>query len=130
MQQAKSHMLGCGCPNCNTSIGEQEIERFLTENNIKFIPQKTFPTCKHKRLLRFDFYLPEIDLLIEYQGKQHFEPSEYFGGQKEFEYRTMLDEIKRKWCQDNSVELLYIDYTEEVDNILHQRLNKCQKIKT
>ena len=69
-----------GCPNCRISRGEERIKIFLEQNNIKFEPQKTFIGCADKRLLPFDFYLPVQNILIEYDGEQHFEPIKVMGG--------------------------------------------------
>lgn len=71
---------GTNCPKCNFSKGESITESWLADNNIKYIPQKTFDNCRYKYVLRFDFYLPEYNLLIEYQGRQHYESVEVFGG--------------------------------------------------
>lgn len=57
-----------GCPKCNQSIGEKMIERFLIKNNINYIYQKKFSDCKDKSLLSFDFYLPDYNTCIEFNG--------------------------------------------------------------
>lgn len=53
----------------------------LIENNIKFISEKRFNGCKNINELPFDFYLPNQNLLIEYDGIQHFKPINFFGGE-------------------------------------------------
>ena len=71
---------------CESSNGELKIANFLSENNIEFLPQKTFDDligCGNG-LLSYDFYLPKYNLLIEYQGEQHDHPVEYFGGEEKF----------------------------------------------
>lgn len=63
----------CGC---TFSKGEELISQILKEHNIDFIPQKTFDNLtgiSGKKKLSFDFYIPEFNLLIEYQGEQHYE---------------------------------------------------------
>lgn len=99
------------CPSCKKSKGEQEIEKALTSFGIKFIPQATFENCKDKRNLKFDFRVGNI--LIEYQGIQHFEPVN-FGDNKHIEkYQKTQerDEFKREWCKSNGYTLLEIPYT-------------------
>lgn len=76
---------GTGCPVCNLSHGERQIRRWLCNNNISYILQKTFEDCKNKKQLPFDFYLPEYNICIEYDGEQHFRPVDFFGGQDEFQ---------------------------------------------
>ena len=61
-----------GCPKCNSSSGELMISKILTDNGIKFIEQYKFDDCCDKRSLPFDFYLPDYNILIEYQGLQHY----------------------------------------------------------
>lgn len=100
-----------GCPNCRIPKGELAIERYLRERGISFTPQKTFPDCRHVRPLPFDFYLPEYNLLIEYDGKQHYTPIEFFGGKKEFEYQAIRDGIKNEYANEQNIVLLRIPYT-------------------
>lgn len=55
------------------SKGEAKIQKILEENNIYFETQKTFKDCKDQGNLKFDFYLPNYNCCIEYDGIQHFE---------------------------------------------------------
>lgn len=113
-QIASYHSRGYGCPLCKGSSGERDIADLLTRNNIKYIPQKTFIGCKFKNLLRFDFYLPDYNLVIEYDGQQHFKPVEYFGGKKIFEENKIRDNIKDNYCHDNDIILCRIKYNESI----------------
>ncbi len=121
-QIASVHLSGCGCPQCYESKGETAIVKYLSKNNINFIREKKFDNCKNKRYLPFDFYLPDYNLLIEYDGKQHFESINYFGGDDAFIKRKNNDEIKNKFCIDNNIPLLRIKY-DEINNI-NEILNK------
>ncbi len=108
------------CPRCiTTSKGEDEIENFLLSNNIFYTPQKTFENCKNKRELWFDFGIPYEDdswKCIEYWGKQHLEPVDFFGGKEQFKLQKKLDKIKFDYCRDNNIPLLIIPYW-DFDNI-------------
>jgi hypothetical protein len=74
-----------GCPICKESKGEQKIGKLLNKMNIQFIQEKTFQNCMgKKRKLPFDFYLPNQNLIIEYDGRHHFEIVDVFGGNKGF----------------------------------------------
>ena len=86
-QKAKYHLLGCGCPKCNSSKGENEIRKYLNKYNINFKEQEKFENCKNEKELPFDFYLPEYNICIEYDGKQHFQSIKYFGGETQFMHR-------------------------------------------
>ena len=95
----------CGC--LSISHGEQAVLNFLQENNIKYLQQKTFQNCKNPKtnvLLKFDFYLPDYNCCIEYDGEQHFMPRNngFFTEDKvkEIQYR---DSIKNQYCKDNEI---------------------------
>lgn len=77
---------GNGCPICSISKGERTIRDWLITNNFEFISEYTFKDCKDVNVLPFDFYIPNKNIIIEYDGKQHYEPNPYFGGEKGFEY--------------------------------------------
>jgi len=80
-QKPHNHLNGNGCPKCNESKGEKEIRLFLNNKNINFINQKSFDDCRDVLPLPFDFYLPEYNTCIEYDGIQHFEIVENWGGE-------------------------------------------------
>ena len=72
------------------------INKLLISYNIKFETQKKFKNCKNKLPLPFDFYLPDYNILIEFDGKQHFESIEIFGGKIEFEKLKINDDKKNR----------------------------------
>lgn len=113
-----SFLSGHGCPRCVSSIGEGKIEKWLVSYDIEYIPQKRFDDCVDLRPLPFDFYLPSYNSCIEYDGKQHFEPIEHFGGKEYFQYTLKHDEIKNKYCEDNNIPLLRIPYYADVETEL------------
>lgn len=125
-QRAFSHKQGYGCIKCNKSKGEIKIENFLKNKNIYYEYNKKFETCKNKNILSFDFYIPSHNLCLEYDGIQHHESIEYFGGDNKLSYQKNLDNIKNKWCIENNINLLRINYNEylEIENILKKRLYK------
>lgn len=109
---------GQGCPKCNESKGEKAITNWLNKNNILYESQKRFADCKNIKPLPFDFYLPNYNIVIEYQGIQHYESIEYFGGQENFENQILRDNIKRKYCEDNNIILFEIPYYSDLDREL------------
>lgn len=113
---------GFGCPKCSTSKGEKKVEDWLSLHNINFEIQKRFSDCRDIKPLPFDFYLPDYNLCIEYQGKQHYEPVNYFGGLEKFTYQQYHDELKKEYCEEKGISLLCIPYNknieEELDNFL------------
>ena len=122
-QTAYNHLNGCGCPRCKSSVGEKKVAEYLTEHSISFETQKRFDTCKNKRSLPFDFYLPDHNLCIEYQGVQHFRPVKDFGGEESYRMTKKNDEIKSEWCsRPENPNLLTISYIEDVNEVLNKAL--------
>ena len=115
---------GKGCPHCASSKGEDRVSKFLQLNVIDKIRQAVFEECYNKGYLYFDFYLPDYNMCIEYQGKQHYEPIEYFGGEKAFKEQKKRDRIKVKYCKDNGIPLLIIPYWDfdNIESILSEAL--------
>ncbi len=120
-QLPNNHLSGQGCPICSESKGEKEIREFLNKNEIFFISEKTFINCKNKRKLPFDFYIPEYNMCIEYQGKQHYEPIKYFGGENYLKEIKLRDKIKREYCLDNNIKLLIIRYDDDIKIMLDKK---------
>jgi len=119
-QIAANHLMGAKCPKCSESKGEIEIRRLLENNKINFISQKTFEKCVGKiKKLPFDFYLPDENILIEYNGMQHYMEIKYFGGKITFERIKKCDAIKREFAKKNNIKLIEIKYnTKNIREIL------------
>lgn len=122
---------GTGCPFCSTSKGENKIVDVLTDMNILFEVQKTFEGLLgiYGRKLSYDFYLPTYNLLIEYQGKQHYEPIDWFGGEEKFEYQQEHDKRKREYAKLHNIELMEIPYW-DFDNIKNILKNYLIRVAT
>lgn len=102
---------GTRCSRCNNSKGEEKIEKWLKDNNIKYNSQFWFDDCKGKRRgLPFDFYLSEYNICIEYDGKQHYKLDCFNYTLLDLMNRKYLDNIKTKYCQDNNIKLIRIPY--------------------
>ena len=120
------HLSGQGCPKCKSSSGEEKIRKLLTNMNITFYEQKTFDGCEDINKLRFDFHIPSINTLIEFDGQHHFKSIDYFGGMSAYLKQRKRDLIKNKYCRDNSIRLIRIPYYESniIKNILFN-ITKC-----
>ncbi len=102
-----------GCRYCNNSKGELVVAKTLDELQIYNKQQFKLSKCKHVMPLPFDFtILPDgKDCgFIEFQGIQHFEPREHFGGEKQFIQQRINDDLKRNFCRTNNLPLLEIHY--------------------
>ena len=111
------------CKSCanRESVGERRIREFLTSNKIKFEQEKAFEDCKDIYRLPFDFYLPDYNLIIEFDGQHHF----YETGRGNYESTKRHDEIKNQYCKDNNIELLRIPYFNgnDIEKIIAKQLN-------
>lgn len=113
---------GYGCPKCNASKGELCISSFLELHNIKYETQKRFPDCKDQKSLPFDFYLCDLNKCIEFDGGQHFQPVEFFGGVDRLKYQQYHDKLKDEYCQKNGIPLLRIPYYKNIEEELNNFL--------
>jgi very-short-patch-repair endonuclease len=98
------------CPICRESKGEKEISRYLEQLNIPFIRQKRFDSCRDKKPLPFDFFLPALNTLIEFDGIQHnYKKSYYYS-----DTVVIHDSMKNKWAQKNNIKLVRIKSIDKV----------------
>lgn len=102
-----------------SSKGEKRIENALAELELTFCREYVFSNLKGRRNqpLRFDFAVfddtGKIDFLIEYQGRQHYESVDFFGGTKALLVQAKNDERKRTFCLLNEIPLISFSYLEE-----------------
>jgi len=121
---------GVGCPECNASKGEKKIIELLSKNDIYNIPQKTFDGLygMGNGNLSYDFYLPDHNLLIEYQGQYH-DGTANNQKQEDFIKQQEHDKRKREYAKTHNIKLLEIWYCDfnNVEIILHNELNIIKK---
>jgi ssDNA-binding Zn-finger/Zn-ribbon topoisomerase 1 len=119
LQTPNSHLTGSGCPNCNISRGEELVKLILKSHNIKFKQQKTFDGLKDVRNLKCDFYLKDYNTVIEFNGRQHYEPVMAFGGEQSFLETLRRDNIKREYLKKNNIKLLEVHYkNDDVETLI------------
>lgn len=117
-QLTRGHTLSCGCR--HKSKWEMFIDNLLIEFNVNFTSQKRFSDCMNQKgsdMLPFDFYLPDYNVIIEYDGEHHFQPVKGWGGEEKFKITQQNDLIKTNYCQLNNINLLRIPYTYTEDDI-------------
>lgn len=106
------HIQGEGCPICKESKLERETRLFLVKNNIKFVEKANKKIFGWIGMQHLDFYLPEYNIAIECQGKQHFKKSNYFFGKtnidERFQNEIDLDIKKNNLCKKHNVTLVYL----------------------
>ncbi len=125
-QTPAAHMRGHGCPRCVQSAGEQRVREALSTLGVDFSEQVRFADCCDRRPLAFDFYVPEVRLLIEFDGRQHYDNSELWGGDEQLAETQRHDAIKDRFAARNGYRLLRIPYWEadRIEDILLERLTQ------
>lgn len=117
---------GKRCSLCSKiSKGEQEVQKVLDKLGLQYKFQHTFDDCKRILRLPFDFYLPDYNTVIEYDGEQHFYPIDFAGRGEEWANKEFLkvqerDNAKTQYCIDNDICLIRIPYDQfmNVEQIL------------
>jgi len=101
---------GLGCGVCSGSSLEQIMKSVLENYNVKFIFQHTIEGCRYIKLLRFDFYLPEYNAVIETMGEQHYYKIDFYGGEEGLKLTQLRDKIKKDFCLNNNIIFIEIPY--------------------
>lgn len=132
-QTPSSHLSGRGCPKCNKSRGEVFVAKVLQNLDLQYIEQYKIPVIDQsftsRKELEVNFYVPNLNLIIEYNGIQHYIPQEHFGGILKFEtYQQPRDQYVQEFCQKHAIHLLTISYKytdyESINNYIKNYVNK------
>lgn len=106
--------------NPKPSAPEKIIAKFFEDNNIKYVREKKFPGLLSmlKGELRFDFYIKDRNLLLEFDGPHHTSKQVY--GKKSFVKTYINDKIKDSYAQRMNIDLIRINYTENLQERLKE----------
>lgn len=107
---------GIHCPSCSESRGERGVKEALEELGVQYERERRAGKVFGNKSLRFDFYLAEYRACIEFDGRQHFEAVESWGGEAALIETQSRDSIKNLYCGHMGIKLLRIPYW-EFDNI-------------
>ena len=113
------------CPDCRRkeSVGENKIRNYLERHGIEYKQEYWFKDCRDVKPLPFDFYLPQQNTIIEFDGTQHYRDSHYFN---DFHFGKLKahDQIKNEYCENNNIKLIRIPYwkIDKIDEILDESL--------
>lgn len=123
-QSPNAHLCGKGCASCNESTGERAIARILRDMGIEFDRQHVIEPGPHP--FKYDFFVPSQNLLIEFHGGQHYEVSEFFGGERAFRRTVERDRKKELLAERRGFRLLVIPHFHfgELREILEIALSK------
>ena len=116
-QKPFKHIQNQGCPICKLSKGILKICNILDNNNINYEIEESIEGCvsKNNIKLRFDIFIPDMDLYIEYDGEQHFRPVSSWGGDESFNDLKIRDNIKNEFCKNNNIKLIRISYLDNIE---------------
>jgi hypothetical protein len=122
-QAPRTHLSYHGCPICHKkkSAAVKLIESWLINHNITYELEKTIDGCRNpktNKLLYFDFYIPSLNMYIEFDGMQHHRPSKLMS--VNVSYR---DRIKDKFCRAHHIKLLRIRYNQDIIKVLKSNIN-------
>lgn len=129
MQIANAHLSGCGCPLCKQSHGEERVRLYLEKEGVKYIPQYKIANesilCKNKYIY-VDFFIPDKNVIIEFQGEQHYKPTGFVNSKETFESQQYRDESVKFFCKNHGIKLIEIPYTEfdKIEKILKRKLKQ------
>ena len=111
------------CPHCSKreSIGEFRIRKYLEKCNISFKQWKSFDDCRDKKCLPFDFYLPDYNLIIEFDGQIHY----WEVGYGNHDITVAHDKIKNEYCKSHNIDIIRIPYWDgnDIEKIIATKLN-------
>lgn len=126
-KRPQTHLYGSGCPKCIGSSGERILSRLLEKYKINYIREYRIEPYRY----RFDFYIPDANIYIEFNGIQHYHPVEAFGGKKTLIKTKRNDQIKKKIVKDSGGVLITISYRHfkklHTGGYLTQRLKSVYK---
>lgn len=112
------------CPDCKDteSIGERRIRNYLESHNIAFEQEKWFVDCRDIKPLPFDFYLSDYNIIIEFDGEQHYKQGHFT--HSHLSYIQAHDTIKNEYCKNNNIGLIRIPYWDmnNIEAILNNKL--------
>lgn len=128
-QQANSHIRGSGCPQCSESRGERDVAYTLDKFNIKYIKQYMVPNNPYK----YDFYLPDYNIFIEFHGIQHYVRIPYFHKEdNDFTSQLIRDDVKKEIVKYHKGRLIIVRYNlktrSQVEEFLFKQLKKLKVI--
>ena len=115
-QTPHHHLGGSGCPECGRNdLSEKKLTDIICENFDNVIKQYKPDFLRvNGKPQSIDIFLPEYNVGVEYQGRQHFVPIPRYGGIEEYEKTIERDERKFNKCKDHGITIFYFSYEKEI----------------
>jgi very-short-patch-repair endonuclease len=112
-----------GCPRCSESKGESRIRLYLAKIGVEFVQEYRIEPYRY----RYDFYIPKVNLLIEFHGEQHYRPVSIFGGEAGYKKTVKRDKVKRELARRSGYQLMTTSYrsfkSDNLERIIKARLS-------
>lgn len=110
----------------NDTIGESRVIKYLNFLKLTFKKQKKFPGMKNEKELKCDFFIPKLNLIIEFDGQQHYYPIDFFKGFKSFKKTIKCDWIKNRYALKNKMNILRIPFYEyeNIEKLIDDSITK------
>ena len=105
------------------SHGEIRVETYLKKKNINYVWQKKFDHCKNINHLPFDFFLPDYNTIVEFDGIQHHKAVKRFGGEEGLTKTKKHDEIKNNYCKNNNISIIRLTNDDLINNVIEWELD-------
>jgi len=105
---------GHGCPKCGGSSGELAISSILDKYGIEY--KREFRVSINGKQYRYDFYIPIVNMLLEFHSGQHYTPVKIWGGEHGFKKRQASDIVKKRYAKENGYAFAVLNYL-DIDNI-------------
>lgn len=117
------------CPECDNSgesVGERNVRRYLQSKNINFVQEYRIEDKKYfDTYARVDFFLPDLNVMIEFQGEQHYgiQNKSITHGNRNWRSQKKRDNHLRRYAADHNIRLIEVPYTyrSNVDVFLAER---------
>ena len=123
-QSPDIHLQGFGCHKCLNFTGENIISSYFIKNNISYKEQYRFDDCKDILPLPFDFYIKDFNCCVEFNGRQHYDfPNFFHKSYHDFLTLKHHDWLKRKFCRNNKINLLTINFNDDIIDVLNKFFN-------
>lgn len=122
-QTPKNHLVGKGCLKCKESKGERAVSIFLDKHKLNYIREFSFTDS----LYRYDFFLPDENILIEFHGEQHYLPVKHFNGEQGLADTKKRDSRKIELSELNKIPLIVVNYQHLNSGTLERTLVRALK---
>lgn len=105
-------------------------KKLYKDSNVLYQYRPFFLRSSFGGQMSYDIFIQDLKVAIEYQGKQHFEPVDFFGGKEAFEKTQKRDKEKKELSEKHGIKLVYINFDEPITaDLIKTRIEKAKENK-